>query len=79
MSNNSLLVLLAVGTFAVSLALPQKSTADAASDAVLAAQIVADLQKQQVTLTENQKKIDDKISVIAEELRLARAFSGRGK
>jgi hypothetical protein len=41
--------------------------------------LLRDVAKQQDTITDNQKNIDDKIAVIAEDVRLARSFSARAR
>ncbi len=79
MSKNTFLLTLAAGVFAVALALPQKSGAEANAESALTAQILKELQTQQAKLNENQKVLDDKLQVIGEDIRLARAFSARGK
>ena len=79
MNKNTILLTLSAAAIAVALALPQKSGAEGSTEAVLTAQILKELQAQQVTLNDNQKKIDDQLSVIGEDLRLARAFTARGK
>lgn len=42
------------------------------------AAIVKELQVQQVTMADNQKKIDEKMVTIAEALRLAKIYASRG-
>ena len=79
MKKNTILLTLAAGVFAVAFALPQKSGAEANAESALTAQILKELQTQQAKLNENQKVLDDKLQVIGEDIRLARAFAGRGK
>ena len=40
--------------------------------------LVAELGKQQALIATNQQKIDEKIALIAEDLRIARIFASRG-
>jgi hypothetical protein len=41
--------------------------------------MVDEVAKQQATIVENQGKIDEKLTAVAEEIRQARAFAHRGK
>jgi hypothetical protein len=43
------------------------------------AALAKEVQVQVTTMAENQKKIDEKTAAIAEALRLARIYSGRGR
>jgi len=58
---------------------PNRLTAQSDTDAVALAAIVQDVQTQQTTLADNQKQIDSKLADIAESLRTARIYAGRGK
>jgi len=40
-------------------------------------QALAEIAAQQTILTENQAKIDEKVALVAEEVRVARIFAGR--
>jgi hypothetical protein len=40
--------------------------------------LAKEVQAQQIAIAENQKKIDEKMAAIAEALRLARIYAGRG-
>ncbi|HEX5177165.1 MAG TPA: hypothetical protein VFV83_09065 [Chthoniobacteraceae bacterium] len=40
--------------------------------------LFAEVAAQQIVIAENQTKIDDKLAAVAEEIRLARIYSGRG-
>lgn len=40
-------------------------------------QALAEIAAQQTILTENQAKIDEKVALVAEEIRVARIFAGR--
>jgi hypothetical protein len=40
-------------------------------------QALAEITAQQTILTENQAKIDEKVGLVAEEIRIARIFAGR--
>lgn len=79
MNKHTFFLTLSAGVFAFAMALPQKSPAEANTEAALTAQILKELQTQQVKLTDNQKLLDDKLQTVGEEIRLARAFSARGK
>lgn len=58
--------------------LPRESSGQAGnSDEALVQQALAEAIAQQKLLTENQAKIDDKIGLIAEEIRIARIYAGR--
>jgi hypothetical protein len=50
-------------------------TADDAAVAALLAEVI----QQQAKLTENQKLIDDKLAIVAENLRIARIYVSRAK
>jgi HAMP domain-containing protein len=43
------------------------------------AALAKEVQAQQAAIADNQKKIDEKMTAIAEALRLARIYAGRGK
>lgn len=59
--------------------LPRPSSAQAGPEAdPLMATLLADISLQQTQLTENQAKIDEKLGVIAEDVRVSRIFAGRG-
>lgn len=63
----------------VALALAPRSShgqADTADDA-LYAPLVTEVVKQQALIVQNHAKMDEKLGVIAEELRLARIFAAR--
>ena len=47
-------------------------------DSPAGAELLQDLQKQQVTINDNQKQIDEKLTNIGEALRMARIFVSRG-
>ena len=40
--------------------------------------LFAEVAAQQIVIAENHTKIDDKLAAVAEEIRLARIYSGRG-
>jgi thiazole synthase ThiGH ThiG subunit len=79
MSKNTILLALTGAVFAVAFALPQKSGAESNQEAALTAQILKEIKTQQVKLNENQKVLDDKLQLVGEDIRLARAFGSRGK
>lgn len=72
--------LTALGAAAVlaAAAAPRSLHGQAAADDVLLAPVITEVAKQQAQLVENQNKIDEMLAVIAEDLRVARIFSGRG-
>lgn len=43
------------------------------------AQLVKEIQAQQAAINENQAKIDARVATIAESIRVARIYAGRGK
>jgi hypothetical protein len=55
---------------------PSRAQTDTASEA--AAPELKELRLQQIALQENEKKIDEKLAGIAEEIRQARIFVSRG-
>jgi len=48
-------------------------------DAQQVASLAKEVQSQQTAIADNQKKIDEKMAAIAEALRLARIYAGRGR
>lgn len=61
------------------LCLPRPSIAQGAPEAdPLMGPLLAELSAQQTQLAENQAKIDEKLAVIAEDVRVSRIFAGRG-
>ncbi|MGB8168041.1 MAG: hypothetical protein WCF18_11155 [Chthoniobacteraceae bacterium] len=63
--------------FAVEL-VPRSSLGEAGGDDPLLAPLIEEITKEQATIVENQTQIDAKLAVIAEDLRVARIFVGRG-
>lgn len=57
---------------------PDRSHGEAAADEAALAAILTDISAQQVTIAENQAKMDEKIAAIAEDIRMAKIFVGRG-
>ena len=58
--------------------LPRESSGQAgAQEELLVEQALADVAAQQTLISENQAKIDEKVGLIAEEVRVARIFAGR--
>jgi Ni,Fe-hydrogenase I large subunit len=74
---------LALGLFgcvalATATLLPRESSGQAgAQEEALIQQVLADLAAQQTQLVDNQVKIDEKVALIAEEVRQARIYAGR--
>lgn len=60
------------------LALPDSTHGQAAVDDGGLAGLITELIAQQAVLTENQTKIEAKVAVIAEDLRIARIYVARG-
>jgi hypothetical protein len=57
---------------------PSVSHGQAAAEDPLLAPLILELTKQQLQVAANQAKIDEKLAAIAEDVRLARIFVGRG-
>ena len=76
-----LLPALAVGSMAFALlaVVPTASNGQAATaEEAVPAALLIELAAQQVVIEENQTKIDEKIALIAEDIRQARIFVARG-
>jgi hypothetical protein len=74
---SSLLAICALGIAAhLPAAEPPK---DSDRDQQQLAALAKEVQAQQTTIAENQKKIDEKTAAIGEALRLARIYAGRGR
>ena len=58
-------------------ALAAEPTSDRDQQQVAA--LAKEVQGQQATIADNQKKIDEKMAAVAEALRLARIYAGRGR
>ena len=74
-----LLALTGAGALLGALLLPQPSSgqAPAASEAAVV-QLITEVVAQQAAISENHAKLDEKIAAIAEDIRIARIFVGRG-
>ena len=74
-----LLALTGAAALAGALLLPQPSSGQspATGDAALT-QLLTEITTQQTTLADNHTKIDEKLAAIAEDVRIARIFVGRG-
>jgi hypothetical protein len=70
----SALIAVCAFTVAASAAGPQSDR-----DQQQVAALAKELQAQQTAIADNQKKIDEKMAAIAEALRLARIYAGRGR
>ncbi len=70
--------LLAALVFAGALFAPTHSGGQTGEDIAMT-QILNDVTAQQASIADNQAKIDTKLASIAENLRLARIYAGRGK
>jgi cytochrome c-type biogenesis protein CcmH/NrfF len=69
--------LIAVCAFTVAVASAAEPQSDRDQQQVAA--LAKELQAQQTAIADNQKKIDEKMAAIAEALRLARIYAGRGR
>ncbi|MDP9292534.1 MAG: hypothetical protein M3O82_09250 [Verrucomicrobiota bacterium] len=58
--------------------LPVATRGEAESDSAALVTGIKDVRSQQATLSDNQKKIDEKIAAINEQVRVARIFVSRG-
>jgi hypothetical protein len=68
----------AVAALALAITVPDRTHGQAASDEAALAALISELAAQQTNITANQAKIDEKIAAIAEDIRVARIFVGRG-
>ena len=60
------------------LAVPQPSSGQAGrNEEQLAATLLAEVAAQQKMIADNQTKLEEKVTLVAEEVRLARIYSGR--
>ncbi len=59
------------------IAFPPPSQGQAHGDDALISQILVEVTAQQTVIAENQTKIDEKIALIAEDVRIARIFASR--
>lgn len=57
---------------------PRPSLGQAGGDDPLLSPLIDEITKQQTSIVENQAQIDVKLATIAEDLRVARIFVGRG-
>jgi hypothetical protein len=71
-----LLALIATSLFGAA-ALAAEPTSDRDQQQVAA--LTKEVQGQQTAIADNQKKIDEKMAAVAEALRLARIYAGRGR
>lgn len=60
------------------LTLPERSSGQAANESAAIASLITEIAAQQALITENQAKMDERIAVIAEDVRVARIFVARG-
>lgn len=60
------------------LTLPERSSGQAANESAAIAALITEIAAQQALITENQAKMDERIAVIAEDVRVARIFVARG-
>ena len=57
---------------------PDRSIGQAGGDDAALTAVIAEIVAQQATIAENQAKIDEKIAAIAEDIRIAKIYVGRG-
>ena len=62
----------------LALLVPDRSSGQAASDDAALTAVLTEIVAQQATIAENQAKIDEKIAAIAEDIRIAKIYVGRG-
>jgi hypothetical protein len=80
MNFKSLLVpVLGAAGLAAAILMPTHSQGEVGPDDPAFVNLLRVVAKQQDTITDNQKNIDDKIAAIAEDVRLARSFAARGR
>ena len=70
--------LVAVGAAVFAFSTPDKLAAQSDLDSPEASALLHEVLTQQTTLSDNQKKIDEKIANVAESVRVARIFVSRG-
>ena len=70
--------MLAVAVIAGTLLVPMPSGGQTGEE-IVTTQLLNDVTAQQVTIVDNQAKIDAKLATIAENIRQARIYAGRGK
>lgn len=69
----------ALGIAALSLAfMPNQSSGQADSEEATVAALLVELNAQQAAIAQNQDKIETQLSTIAEDIRIARIYVGRG-
>lgn len=69
----------ALGIAALGMAfLPHQSSGQAASDEATMAALLADIGAQQTAIEQNQDKLEAQLATIADDIRIARIFVGRG-
>jgi len=66
-----------VAGLATAILMPTRSQGEVGPDDPAFANLLKDVSAQQVAITENQAKIDEKIAALAEDLRLPRHFTAR--
>jgi hypothetical protein len=76
-SKPTILTLGVCGVLFAAIAFPPQSAGQAGDEETLVQQALAEVAAQQTILADNQQKIDAKVALIAEEIRLARIFAGR--
>jgi hypothetical protein len=73
-----LLTALGAAAVLVVAAAPRSLHGQAGADDALYTPVIAEVAKQQALIVDNQNKIDEMLAVIAEDMRVARIYAGRG-
>lgn len=77
--NKIILAGLGAAIFAGVLGIPHESSGQAAAnEQQQLAALVTEIAQQQVKIVENQKQLDEKLAVVAENLRVAKIYVSRG-
>ncbi len=78
MKKKSLIATLLSAAALLVLFVPDRSNGQAADDEAALAAVLTEITAQQAIIAENQAKIDEKIAAIAEDIRIAKIYVGRG-
>jgi hypothetical protein len=78
MKKKSLIATLLSAAALLVLLVPDRLNGQAAGEDAALAAVLTEITAQQATIAENQAKIDEKIAAIAEDIRIAKIYVGRG-
>lgn len=78
MKKKSLIATVLSAAALLTLLVPDRSNGQAAGEDAALAAVLTEITAQQATIAENQAKIDEKIAAIAEDIRIAKIYVGRG-